>query len=186
MENACAPQRPVYRPARFSDLTAIAAIEAEVFSEPYLYLMLRQLYELHGSEWLVAELDGEVIGHALTLERAGKALLFTFAMVKRLQHRGYGRELLDTALDTCAETGARKMYLTVRPDNHVAENLFKQAGFVLKGHEAEYFGPGEPRDVLECRLPRGGASPRPDGVGSATRRSDRESALLHSNGHAAV
>src|SRR6266568_8002929 len=79
MENAHVPQ-PVYRSARLVDLHDIADIEAAVFPEPYLYLMLRQLFELHGSEWLVAELDGAVIGYALTLERRGRSVLFTFAV----------------------------------------------------------------------------------------------------------
>jgi ribosomal-protein-alanine N-acetyltransferase len=154
MENAPA-QQPVYRSARFADLNDIAAIEAEVFAEPYLYLMLRQLFDLHGSEWLVAESGGAVIGYALTLEKGGRALLFTFAVAKRLQGRGYGRALLDRALDCCASTGAEVMYLTVRPDNHAASNLFKQAGFVFTEYNDQYFGPGEPRELFEYKLTSG-------------------------------
>ncbi|MBU3065791.1 GNAT family N-acetyltransferase [Nocardia sp. NEAU-G5] len=155
MENARVP-RPVYRRARFADLDDIAALEAEVFNEPYLFLMLRQLFDLHGSEWLVAEMDNAVIGYALTLEKGGRALLFTFAVAKHLQGRGYGRALLERALESCAEIGADVMYLTVRPDNHPASNLFKQAGFVFTEHDDQYFGPGEPRDLFEYKL-QGGA-----------------------------
>ncbi|WP_216897746.1 GNAT family N-acetyltransferase [Nocardia alni] len=151
MDNAQAPQ-PVYRQARFADLSDIAALEAEVFHEPYLYLMLRQLYDLHGSEWFVADLDGGVVGYALILEKHGRALLFTFAVAEELQHRGYGRALLDCALDRCASIGAELMYLTVRPDNYNASKLFKQAGFVFAEHDDQYFGLGEPRDVLRYPL----------------------------------
>ncbi len=151
MDNAHVPQ-PVYRQARFTDLNDIAALEAEVFHEPYLYLMLRQLYELHGSEWLVAELDGVVVGYTLILEKGGRALLFTFAMAEQLRHRGYGRALLLRALNRCASIGTEVMYLTVRPDNHVASNLFKEAGFVFVKHDDQYFGTGEPRDMLEYRF----------------------------------
>ncbi|MEU6561035.1 GNAT family N-acetyltransferase [Nocardia nova] len=140
--------QPVYRQARFTDLTDIAAIEAEVFHEPYLYLMLRQLFELHGSAWLVAELEGAVIGYALVLEKDGKALLFTFAVARSRQGRTYGRALLEAALSRCRELGAREMSLTVRPDNLAASNLFKRVGFVFRAHDDRYFGPGEPRDVF--------------------------------------
>ena len=151
MDIAEAPQ-PVYRQARFADLEDIAAIESEVFGEPYLYLMLRQLYDLHGAEWLVAEVAGTVIGYALTLEKSGRALLFTFAVAKRYQGAGFGRALLNQTLHVCRELGADTVYLTVRPDNHPAGNLFKQAGFEFIEHDDRYFGPGEPRDLYEYRL----------------------------------
>lgn len=151
MNIATAPQ-PEYRKACFADIEDIAAIEAEVFAEPYRYLMLRQLFDLHGSEWLVAELDGTVIGYALTLEKSGRALLFTFAVAKSYQGGGYGRTLLDRTLQTCRAVGAEVVYLTVRPDNQLASHLFKQAGFAFVEHDERYFGPGEPRDVFEYRL----------------------------------
>ncbi|WP_280274491.1 GNAT family N-acetyltransferase [Nocardia wallacei] len=148
---ATAPQ-PEYRAARFSDLEHVAAIESDVFDAPYLYLMLRQLFDLHGSEWLVAELEGVTVGYALTLAESHRALLFTFAVHKAHQGLGYGRGLLDRALQACRALGTEVMYLTVRPDNHPATNLFKQAGFEFVEHDDRYFGPGEPRDVFEYRL----------------------------------
>ncbi|WP_169811321.1 GNAT family N-acetyltransferase [Nocardia anaemiae] len=151
MELARAPQ-PHYRQARLTDIEDIAAIEAAVFAEPYLYLMLRQLYDLHGSDWLVAELDGRVIGYALTLRKAGRALLFTFAVAEQHQGKGYGPALLHHMLQQCRTDGAEVVYLTVRPDNQPAENLFKRAGFEFVEHDDEYFGPGEPRGVFEYRL----------------------------------
>ncbi|WP_327097766.1 GNAT family N-acetyltransferase [Nocardia vinacea] len=151
MDIVRAPQ-PQYRQARFADIEDIAAIEAEVFAEPYLYLMLRQLYDLHGSDWLVAELDGRVIGYALTLHKAGRALLFTFAVVEQYQGKGYGRALLDHMLQQCRTDGADVVYLTVRPDNQPAAALFKQAGFEFVEHDDQYFGPGEPRGIFEYRL----------------------------------
>ncbi|ATL68941.1 hypothetical protein CRH09_24920 [Nocardia terpenica] len=162
MEIAEVPQ-PVYRQARLEDLPAIAAIEAEVFEEPYVYLMLRQLYDLYGSDWLVAELDGMPIGYALILEKAGRVLLFTFAVARSFQCRGYGGALLERTLDRCRLLRAEAIYLTVRPDNHPACNLFKRAGFVVIGHDDHYFGPADPRYVFEYRLRprRTGFGPEP-------------------------
>jgi|GEM_PF-4732562 ribosomal-protein-alanine N-acetyltransferase len=173
MENAHVPQ-PVYRRARFADLGDIAATESEVFTEPYLFLMLRQLFDLHGSDWMVAELDDAVIGYALILEKGGQALLFTLAVTMRLRGRGYGRELLDRAVDSCARMGAQVMHATVRPDNHPARNLFKKVGFVVVEHDDRYFGPGEPRDVLEYQL---------RGVSVGHRRNGLAARTVHRDGH---
>ncbi len=146
--------QPLYRSARFEDIEDIAAIEAEAFDEPYRYLMLRQLFDLHSEEWIVAELDGSVVGYALTLTRAGRALLFTFAVTEGRRGRGIGRALLDHALRNDARLGAEIVYLTVRPDNSVARKLFLDIGFELVMHDNHYFGTVEPRDVLEYRLDR--------------------------------
>ncbi|MFF3572313.1 GNAT family N-acetyltransferase [Nocardia jiangxiensis] len=148
-------REPVYRRASIGDLEAIAALEAEIFSEPYLQLMLRQLFELHGSQWLVAELDGLVIGYALTLVRDRRSLLFTYAVHRPLRNRGFGRALLDHAMRCCSEAGANEMELTVRPDNQPAFNIFKAANFQSIGYDDQYFGPGEPRRVMKRRLERG-------------------------------
>ncbi|MET7769691.1 GNAT family N-acetyltransferase [Nocardia sp. NPDC005366] len=153
MNNAEVLQRLEYRHARFDDLEDLADLEAKVFTEaPYQYLMLRQLFDLHGSDWLVAELDGKVIGYALTLERGGRALLFTFAVDKQYQRQGYGRGLLTRALQVCSDLGAEVMNLTVRPDNRRAGALFEQAGFEFVKHDEAYFGEGEPRDLFEYRF----------------------------------
>ncbi|MBY8861830.1 GNAT family N-acetyltransferase [Nocardia sp. CA2R105] len=151
MNNTRVPQ-PVYRTARLADLDQIIAIEEAVFPEGPQYYMLRQLFDLHGSDWLVAELDDVVIGYALILSKDGRALLSTFAVVEHLQCRGYGRELLACAMERCRETKVGTMWLTVRPANLRAARMFKEAGFVPDRYVDDYFGPGAARDVMECAL----------------------------------
>ncbi|MFI5781172.1 GNAT family N-acetyltransferase [Nocardia sp. NPDC051570] len=130
------------------DLEPIAAIEAQAFSEPYRFSMLRQLYEIHGSEWFVADLDVSVVGYSLTMEKAGQALLFTFGVAKDFRHRGYGRVLLEHTMRQYRALGVR-ISLTVDPENARAVNLYKQAGFVHMRRDPKYFGLDEPRDIYE-------------------------------------
>ncbi|WP_067664924.1 GNAT family N-acetyltransferase [Nocardia miyunensis] len=147
-------RQPVFRRAAIGDMEAIAALEAEIFTEPYLQFMLRQLFELHGNQWLVAELDNALTGYALTLVRDERSLLFSFAVHMPLRNRGFGRALLDRAVQCCSEAGAREMSLTVRPDNQPALNIFKAANFQPVAYHDQYFGPGQPRWVMTRRLER--------------------------------
>ena len=142
---------PVYRQVFLKDLEAIAALEAEIFPEPYLYFMLRQLFDMHGNQWLVAELGGELIGYALTMVRDAKALLFTLAVATDMQHCGSGRALLERAVQRCIGAGAVDVELTVDPDNRLALNMFEQAGFICVGFDSSYFGPGCPRRLMRYR-----------------------------------
>ncbi|MEV0358439.1 GNAT family N-acetyltransferase [Nocardia sp. NPDC050697] len=133
------------RPACSADLARIVAIEASAFPEPYTYLMLRQLFDVHGSKWLVAEAEGLVIGYALMLENDDAALLFTFAVDPRHRGHGFGSALLRDALSD----RDKRVWLTVRPDNGEAIRRFEKAGFRRSRYEEEYFGPNEPRYVYE-------------------------------------
>ncbi|WP_405167689.1 GNAT family N-acetyltransferase [Nocardia sp. NBC_01499] len=146
---------PVYRIAALSDLDDVAAIETERFGDQsYPYFALRQLFDLHGANWLIAEVDGTVLGHvlvALTPDR--RAWLLSLAVSADSCGRGYGSDLLEEAINLCRRHAMRSVLITVRPTNQSAYNLYRRIGFQWTGHHEErYFGVGEPRDVLEYKL----------------------------------
>ncbi|MEU7217374.1 GNAT family N-acetyltransferase [Nocardia iowensis] len=145
---------PVYRIAALSDLEDVAAIETERFGDQsYPYFALRQLFDLHGDNWLIAEADGMVLGHvlvALTPDR--RAWLLSLAVTADRCGRGYGSTLLEEAIDLCRQHAIRSVLITVRPTNQSAYNLYKRLGFEWTAYEECYFGIGEPRDVLEYKL----------------------------------
>ncbi|MET8649550.1 GNAT family N-acetyltransferase [Nocardia aurea] len=142
-----------YRRAHLADLESIERLENEVFSDTtYQYTILRQLFDLHGKQWLIAELDGEVIGHALMLEKAGRALLASLAVTAKCRSQGFGRSLLVKILEICVEANIDVVELTVRPTNEPARKLFSSLGFEVITHDDQYFGPDHPRFVMECVL----------------------------------
>ncbi|WP_162958297.1 GNAT family N-acetyltransferase [Nocardia yunnanensis] len=148
------PNAPTCRAASRSDLSAIHALEvAEYGDASYPYFALRQLFELDGANWTVAEEAGEVCGYVLASLRADRtAWLLAVAVAARCRSRGYGRALLETALAQCRRAHVVLVRLTVDPANATAYRLYKEAGFVLERHEPDYFGPHEPRDVLVHRI----------------------------------
>ncbi|MFD6155832.1 GNAT family N-acetyltransferase [Nocardia sp. NPDC060256] len=152
--SATASPSPVYRSAELSDLVDVAAIEAERFGDQaYPYFVLRQLFDLHGANWLIVEVDGIVLGHvlvALTPDRRG--WLLSLAVSERSCGRGYGSTLLQEAINLCRQRAMRSVRITVRPTNQSAYNLYRRIGFAWTGYEERYFGAGEPRDVLEYKL----------------------------------
>lgn len=145
---------PVFRGALLGDLGAIAAIETTEFAQlSYPYFVLRQLFDLHGSHWVVAELGGDICGYAMVAVGASHhAWVIGLAVAARCRGRGYGRALLDRAVTRCRAALVEQVYITVRPTDQPAANLYKKSGFVRTGHEERYFGPGEPRDVLVHRI----------------------------------
>ncbi|WP_225730837.1 MULTISPECIES: GNAT family N-acetyltransferase [unclassified Nocardia] len=134
----------------------MASIENERFGDDsYPYFALRQLFDLHGAHWLVCEVDGRLLGHvlvALTAQR--RAWLLSLAVTADSCGNGYGTALVQQALRLCRSMSVRSVFITVRPTNQAALNIYRRAGFRWTAHDDNYFGEGEPRDILECRLDR--------------------------------
>ncbi|MEV6770785.1 GNAT family N-acetyltransferase [Nocardia sp. NPDC051030] len=144
----------MFRSADLSDLDAIRSLELAEFDHlAYPYFVLRQLFELHGANWTVAEDSGEVCGYVLTAIGAHNSAWFMgFAVAEFCRGRGYGRALLETALEHCRTARVDQVFVTVRPGNRAAYHLYKEVGFVWTDHETRYFGADEPRDVLVRKL----------------------------------
>ncbi|MFD0363729.1 GNAT family N-acetyltransferase [Nocardia sp. GCM10030253] len=154
-------QTPVYRTATREDLADIAALEKQQLGDLACSLViLRQLFDLHGSHWVVADVDGHVRGYALVgINAAQRAWVLGLAVAAGYQRRGFGTALLAQAISVCRAALVDRVYITVRPTNQRAANLYKNAGFLWAGHEQRYFGEGEPRDVLVHRIQRAPVGP---------------------------
>jgi [ribosomal protein S18]-alanine N-acetyltransferase len=149
-----AVKEALYRPARLDDLADIEAIEATQFADlSYPYFALRQLYDLHGSNWIVAEIEHSVRGYALMAFASDwDAWLVGLGVQEQSQGMGLGSGLVGRALELCRAAMVEQVFVTVRPGNEAAYKLYVRAGFCQVGHDEEYFGTGEPRDVLVHRL----------------------------------
>ncbi|WP_327109804.1 GNAT family N-acetyltransferase [Nocardia sp. NBC_01730] len=145
---------PLFRSTQLDDLAEIAALEQMEFAElAYPYFALRQLFDLHGSQWVVADLDGTVCGYAMVaLGSPQCAWVIGLAVAPQCRGHGYGRALMNGALARCRAAQVEEVFLTVRPTDQSASNLYKKSGFVWAGHEERYFGAGEPRDILVHRI----------------------------------
>ncbi|WP_280305460.1 GNAT family N-acetyltransferase [Nocardia neocaledoniensis] len=142
-----------FRSATVDDLAAIAELESHEFKPlAYPYFALRQLFDIHGSQWVVADLGGSICGYALVAVGRRSAWLIGLAVSARFQGQGLGRSLLDRALARCRSSQVEAIFITVRPSNVPAANLYKDSGFTWLDHEEQYFGAGEPRDLLVHRI----------------------------------
>ncbi|MEV0549490.1 GNAT family N-acetyltransferase [Nocardia salmonicida] len=141
---------PVFRSAVVEDLPAIAELESSEFMQlAYPYFALRQLFDVHGSHWVVAEIADSICGYAMVaVAPEGTAWLVGLAVAPLHQGRGLGRSLLERAIDRCRADGIGAVFITVRPSNVPAANLYKESGFTWAGYEDQYFGAGEPRELL--------------------------------------
>ncbi|WP_054815057.1 GNAT family N-acetyltransferase [Nocardia arizonensis] len=144
------------RKARLDDLATISVLEHDLFADlAYSYVVLRQLYDLHGAHWVVAEVDRIVRGYALVgLDTQRCAWVMGLGVDAAYSGHGIGRELLESAVENCRLAHAERVKLTVRPGHDAAASLYTKVGFTVISKEDHYFGLGEPRHVLERELER--------------------------------
>lgn len=92
----------------------------------------------------VAEVDGCVMGYALTLLRNGSqiARLYSIAVDPASRGLGLGRALLVDALDQAGKADRKCLRLEVRADNLVAIALYRREGFTEFGRHPKYYADG--------------------------------------------
>lgn len=133
------------RPARPTDIDALAALEARVFAGDRISRRsMRRLAASPTATLLVAEAAGAVAGYAVALFRAGSrtARLYSIAVDPATAPGGTGRALLAAVEKGASGRGATAMRLEVRVDNARAIALYERAGYRPAGRRAGYYADG--------------------------------------------
>jgi [ribosomal protein S18]-alanine N-acetyltransferase len=144
------------RLAAKSDLAELLEIDREGFGPGagYNALVLRQILDAAPEFFFVAASEGVLRGYCAALpgSKPRTAWLVSILVVPAGRKQRVGSNLVESVLAALRGSGAREVFLTVRPDNPGALALFQRAGFQKIGFEADYFGPGEGRLVMQARL----------------------------------
>jgi L-amino acid N-acyltransferase YncA len=165
---------PVIRDAEEEDLEACRAIYAlEVLEGTASFELeppdLEELRRRHaavlalGSVWLVAELDGEVLGYAYAGTYRPRpayrhTLESTVYVARAARGRGLGRMLLERLIAEAAARGFRQMVAIIGDSANVASiELHRRCGFRHVGTlEAVGFKHGRWLDTVIMQYPLGG------------------------------
>jgi len=152
---------PFIRPARRSDLLAVADIERQSFPQPWSVAVFERF--LDAPAFLVAigrgdpSLDGTVVGYVVadSVPNHGEALghVKDLAVHPERRRQGIGRRLLERAVCTLRSTGVGSIKLEVRASNEGAKRLYRGAGFVHRRTIPRYYDDGE--DALVMLRTRG-------------------------------
>ena len=131
-------------PASEQNLDEIMAIEHECFGkDSWLEETMRfELAADHTRYFVVVE-NELVIGYAGLSKLPGseQADIQTVAVVPSARGRGLGRVLMDRLITEAKKLGAGELFLEVRADNPVAQNLYASLGFEHIDTRKRYYQP---------------------------------------------
>lgn len=121
-----------------ADLKAVAEIERASYHFPWSHGIFRDCL-LAGYHSIVLEVAGVITGYGIMSVAAAEAHVLNLCVHPSAQRLGYGRRLLDALLLLADEGDVERVFLEVRPSNHVALKLYESAGFEQIGIRPSYY-----------------------------------------------
>jgi len=146
------------RPAGADDVPAVAGLERDCLgADAWSEGLIREgvLGDLPTITYLVAEVSGEVVGHAVTSSAGDIAELQRIAVAPAHRRRGVAASLLAGVVDAARRTPADRLLLEVREDNRGALAFYAGQGFVEIDRRLRYYADGTTAVVLRRPLVRG-------------------------------
>ncbi len=136
-----------------ADLPAVLAIENAIYAFPWTPGNFRDSLAAGYSCWAYVR-DGALIGYAVVMLAADEAHLLNLSIAAARQRQGHGSQLLHRVCACARGSGARLVFLEVRPSNLAAIRLYQQHGFQRVGLRRDYYpDQGGREDALILSLP---------------------------------
>lgn len=121
------------------DARHIAALEAEIFSDPWCERDIADLISTEGSMCYTATDGDEVIAYILGRLVAPEGEIYRLATAPQHRRRGIGYRMLSYAYKTELGRGLESLFLEVRERNLPARALYSSFGFKEAGFRRNYY-----------------------------------------------
>ena len=136
----------ISRSAEKHELEILAALEQEVFSDPWSLQSLEEEWhsarsgpELKHPRIYVTVKDGEIIAYSASVLIHDELQLYRLAVRPDAARQGVGRAHLEALISAAASAGAGMMTLEVRESNRAARSFYKKFGVRESGRRPGYY-----------------------------------------------
>lgn len=138
-----------FRYANSDDIKKIAALEKEIFHDPWTEDMVRADIEAKISRYIIAENEsGEIIGYLGYWLVFDECSINNVAVIPSLQGKGIGSAIMEQMIKETEAMGARVWVLEVRAGNESGIALYEKYGFKEVGRRKKYYEDGEDAIVM--------------------------------------
>lgn len=121
-------------------LKQVLRIEQSVYPRPWsLQLFLQEMSRRTDRSYIVAKMDGEVVGYAGMMYAGFEAHVTNIAVDPAAQGRKIGTRLLLTIITEAVARGAEIVTLEVRVSNRIAQDMYTAFGFQTVGVRKGYY-----------------------------------------------
>lgn len=136
------------REARAADVTVLAGIEVEAFSDPWSTSAFTDVLHMPSARTTVMVNTSDVpVAYCVLMTAADQGEIANLAVTKRAHRLGLGAKLLADALDFARARLVVAVYLEVRESNAAARALYRSKDFREIGRRKGYYQ-RPPEDAL--------------------------------------
>ena len=136
------------RPWQYADLSAIAALERDCFSDPWNHRMLAESFLSGHFFGSLLEEDGAVVAYGGISVAGEAAEVQRIAVAEMYRRCGRGAKIMEDLLSIAKEKGVRRVFLEVRVSNSPALMLYLRHGFQGVYARSRYYADGEDALVM--------------------------------------
>ena len=122
-----------------SDIDAVAALEAEIFSMPWSARGFADTLHREDVLFLVAYEEEKLLGYAGVYCTLDEGEITNVAVEQTARRCGIGRALMETLIRALADRGIFRIVLEVRASNEPAIRLYEQTGFSVAGTRKNFY-----------------------------------------------
>ncbi|MDF9278798.1 ribosomal protein S18-alanine N-acetyltransferase [Arthrobacter sp. EH-1B-1] len=145
---------------RLQDIPAVGMLEQKLFPIDAwpLELFFDEFAQTETREYLIAEVDGELIGYCGVMVVGRTADIQTIGVLPEYEGRGIGTAMLTSMLKEARRRGAAETLLEVREDNPRARRLYELFGFEHIHTRRRYYRDGVNAHVMRLIFDSSGAA----------------------------
>jgi ribosomal-protein-alanine N-acetyltransferase len=137
------------RAPRTADVAAVAALEAQVFSDPWpAHMYGQELGQPLRFQRVITNPDGYVAAYLFSCWQVDELHVLKVATHPLYEGRGLATVLLDQARCEAEQKRGRGILLEVRPSNRRAFELYRWLGYDLLARRPRYYSDGEDALVM--------------------------------------
>lgn len=118
----------------------LAALHARIFGDKAWNAdAIRQLFEVEGTEAMLAEVGDEPVGLIIHRMLWGDGEILTLGVASEHRRGGIGSRLLATAMNGMVMQGVNRVFLEVAVNNEAAIAMYESMGFDRLGRRPGYY-----------------------------------------------
>ncbi|MGO4804162.1 ribosomal protein S18-alanine N-acetyltransferase [Arthrobacter sp. 2MCAF15] len=150
-----------------ADIPAVHELERRLFPVDAwpLQMFHDELAQADTRRYLVAEIQGGIVGYAGLMCIEPISDVQTIAVVPEQEGKGIGSALLTELIVESKRRRAQDVLLEVRADNPRAQQLYRRFGFEQIHIRPRYYRDGVDALIMRLQLPREPLSPQPEEAG---------------------
>ncbi len=127
------------RELEMGDIEEVSIIEAQSFSMPWSAKDFEQLVSDEKSLYLVAEIDGQVVGCCGVTNVCGEGNINNVVVQEDYRGQGLAYAMMQELLNRGREMGCTEFTLEVRVSNAPAIHVYQKLGFVSEGIRPRFY-----------------------------------------------